>query len=441
METVVAEKHTEQIDLTPRRPQTLEESGLRLDLIVQLQLKALHAAGELLGVDMADRLGLPFVVIEPGIDTMKAQKLCEIVSGSSIGPPSYTYRITDLGRERAQAALATNLYHGLAPITLSAYRTYMNAFAKHAGGRISAEMIRKAFSHLVLAESVLNQLGPAVNSGHSLFVYGPPGNGKTVIAEAIGRLMPGELWVPYAIEIDGAIIQLFDPINHPRIEEPADRSILAKSDDIDRRWIRCKRPTVTVGGELAIEELDLTYNPVSGFYRAPIQMVANGGVLVIDDFGRQKASPRDLLNRWIHPLESRVDYLTLQSGQKIDVPFNVLPVFATNIKPIELVDEAFLRRIQYKVFAQNPTEDEYAAIFEGVCREKDLEYDRALVRHLRERIMKPRNIAMRGCQARDLINQSLSLAQYLGEPRRLTIPLLEAACATYFVDEEQGISR
>jgi len=288
---------------------------------------------------------------------------------------------------------------------------------------------------------VLNQLGPAVNSGHSLFVYGPPGNGKTVIAEAIGRLMPGELWVPYAIEVEGAVIQLFDPINHQRIEEPDDRSILAKSDDIDRRWIRCKRPTVTVGGELAIEELDLTYNPVSGFYRAPIQMVANGGVLVIDDFGRQKASPRDLLNRWIHPLESRVDYLTLQSGQKIDVPFHVLPVFATNIKPVELVDEAFLRRIQYKVFAQNPTEDEYAAIFEGVCREKNLEYDRAIVRHLRERIMQPRNIAMRGCQARDLINQSLSLAQYLGEPRRLTIPLLEAACATYFVDEEQGISR
>ena len=247
--------------------------------------------------------------------------------------------------------------------------------------------------------------------------------------------------MPHAVSVDGHIIRVFDPVYHERLDDEAVSEGLARADGFDRRWVPCRRPLVTVGGELTLDTLELGYSPSAGFYRAPLQMVANGGVLVIDDFGRQKASPRDLLNRWIHPLESRVDYLTLQSGQKIDVPFNVLPVFATNIKPIELVDEAFLRRIQYKVFAQNPTEDEYAAIFEGVCREKNLEYDRAIVRHLRERIMQPRNIAMRGCQARDLINQSLSLAQYLGEPRRLTIPLLEAACATYFVDEEQGISR
>jgi len=425
---------------SPVRPESIEETGLRFDLVVQLLLKALHSAGELVGTEMADRLGLSFAVIEPAIDALKAQQLCEIVGGSTIGPPSYRYRITTMGRERALAALAGSLYHGPAPVPVDQYRRYMAAFTAATAGRISPAMVRAAFSHLVLSDHVLNQLGPAVNSGHSLFVYGPPGNGKTVIAQAIGRLLEGEIWIPYALEVDGSIIQVFDPINHERVPERGVRSAIETADPFDRRWMRCQRPTVTVGGELTMEELDLSYSPVSGFYRAPMQVIANGGVLVIDDFGRQKCSPRELLNRWIHPLESRVDYLTLQSGQKIDVPFNVLPVFATNIKPVELVDEAFLRRIQYKVFAVNPTEDEFSQIFRGVCEERGVEFDPAIVRHLLDRVMKPRNIAMRGCHPRDLVGQSLSLAQYLDEPKRLTIPLLEAACATYFVDEEQGIS-
>jgi hypothetical protein len=424
----------------PVRPRNIDETGLRFDLILQLLLKALHSAGELLGTEMADRTGLSFAVIEPVIDAMKTQQLCEIVGGSTIGPPSYRYRITSLGRERAQAALASSLYHGPAPVPLDQYRTYMKAFGAATTGRISPAMVRKAFSHLVLSDHVLNQLGPAVNSNHSMFVYGPPGNGKTVIAQAIGKLLEGELWVPYALEVDGAIIHVFDPVNHEKLPDAGPPSAIQAPDPFDRRWIRCKRPTVTVGGELSMEELDLTYSAVAGFYRAPVQVIANGGVLVIDDFGRQKCSPRELLNRWIHPLESRVDYLTLQSGQKIDIPFMVLPVFATNIKPVELVDEAFLRRIQYKIFAENPTEAEFIEIFHGVCRERDLEFDPAIVRHLLDGVMRPRGIAPRGCHPRDLVNQTLSLAQYLDEPRRLTIPLLESACATYFVDEEQGIS-
>jgi hypothetical protein len=400
----------------------------------------LNAAGDLTGTELADALGLPFSAVDDAIESMKVQRLCEIVGGSVIGPPSYRYRISSLGRDRALAALAHNMYIGPAPVPLALYSEYMRQFSEDTRKRISMEMVRQAFSHLVLSENVLNQLGPAVNSGHSLFIYGPPGNGKTVISQAIGQLMSGDLWIPHAVEVDGAIIKLYDPINHQRLEEPGPGHGIEAEHQYDRRWVRCRRPVVTVGGELTMEGLDLTYSRVSGFYRAPMQMLANGGVLVIDDFGRQRCSPQELLNRWIHPLEGRVDYLTLQSGQKIDVPFLVLPVFATNIKPAELVDEAFLRRIQYKIFAENPTSDDFTQIFKNVCGEKNLEFDPAIVRHVIEATLEPRNIALRGCQPRDLINMALALAQYRDEPRHLTIPLLEAACASYFVDEDQGLS-
>jgi hypothetical protein len=210
---------------------------------------------------------------------------------------------------------------------------------------------------------------------------------------------------------------------------------------VDRRWVRAKRPLVTVGGELELESLDLTFSTVSGFYRAPLQIIANGGALVIDDFGRQKCSPQALLNRWITPLEARVDFLTLQSGQKVEIPFMVLPIFATNIKPAELVDEAFLRRIHYKVFAESPTTEQFIQIFENVCKERDLKFELPLVRHLIEKVYPARKLELRGCHPRDLVDHALSLAKYRGEPHRLTIPLLEGACDGYFVDEDQGVTR
>ena len=215
--------------------------------------------------------------------------------------------------------------------------------------------MRKAFSHLVISQRVLDQLGPAVNAGHSMFVYGPPGNGKTVISQAIHNLLDGDISIPHALEVEGSIIRFFDPVNHEPIDESRSTTSLDLGDDGDRRWVRCRRPMVMVGGELTLDQLELSYSPTLGFYRAPVQAVANGGVLVIDDFGRQPCSPRELLNRWIVPLESRVDFLTLQTGQKFDMPFMTLIVFATNIRPAELVDEAFLRRIHYKIFAESPT--------------------------------------------------------------------------------------
>jgi predicted ATPase with chaperone activity len=423
----------------PQAPSSLAEAGLSLDLMTQLTLKHLHFSGELKGSEVAARLGVNFSVVEPALEFLKGQHQVEVAGGAITGSASYRYRITDAGRARVGLFLQTNQYVGVAPVPYEQYRRYMRDFVASAPRTATRERVRAALSHLVVSQPVLDQLGPAINSGHSMFVYGPPGNGKTVIAQAVRKLLTGDIAIPYAIEVEGAIIRVFDPVNHEPIDEPEDgRERLDMSCRQDRRWVRCKRPMVMVGGELTLTALELSYNPTTGFYRAPIQAVANGGILVIDDFGRQQCAPRDLLNRWIVPLESRVDFLTLQSGQKFEVPFGVLVVFATNIKPSELVDEAFLRRIRYKVYAEGPTIPEFMQIFENCCRERKLLFDRALVEQLLREYYEPRKIAPRGCHPRDLIDQSLSLADYRGEPRRLTSELLDAACAGYFVDEREG---
>jgi predicted ATPase with chaperone activity len=425
----------------PLAPTTYHEAGLTLDMLIQLALKTLHFAGELTGVELARRLGLNFSVIEPAIDFLKTEHQLEIGSGTMMGRASYRYRITDAGRQRATLFLESNHYVGVAPVPFAQYQRYMHDFANTAPKSATRDRVREAFSHLVISQPVLDQLGPAINAGHSMFVYGPPGNGKTVISQAIRKLLHGAIAIPHAIEVEGSIIRFFDPVNHEPIEVPESDDQEQRLDlgtRRDQRWVLCRRPMVMVGGELTLEALELSYSANTGFYRAPVQAVANGGVLVIDDFGRQQVAPRDLLNRWIVPLESRVDFLTLQSGQKFELPFMVLVIFATNIKPADLVDEAFLRRIHYKVFAESPTVAEFLQIFENCCRERQLPFDRAVVQDLLKTYYEPRQIPLRGCQPRDLIDQVLSLAEYLGEPRQLTRELLGAACASYFVDEREA---
>ena len=414
---------------------SLEEAGLSLDLVLQLVLKTLHFSGELTGSDLARRLGLEFPVITPALDLLKAQHQIAIVGGGIVGGASYRYRITDNGRTRAALFLETSHYVGTAPVPLAQYQAYLKAFRAATPKGAQRQQVRDAFSHLVISDAVLDQLGPAINAGHSMFVYGPPGNGKTVISQAIHNLLEGSIDIPYALEIEGAIVRLFDPVNHEPLASEDDGDSLTSLLAGDRRWIRCKRPMVMVGGELTLDSLELSYNPTTGFYRAPVQAIANGGVLVIDDFGRQQCSPRDLLNRWIVPLESRVDFLTLQSGQKFELPFMTLIVFATNIRPAELVDEAFLRRIQYKIFAESPTVEDYKKIFAGCCRDLGATADDGLVEQVLLQYYRPRKIALRGCHPRDLIKQSLSLASYLNRPPHLTYDLIEAACNSYFVNE------
>lgn len=422
----------------PPAPASVAESGLNVDLLIQLALKTLHLAGTLTGLDLSSRLGVPFSVIEPALDELKWQHHCEIVSGSILGGPAFRYRITDKGRERAALFLQNNHYVGVAPVPLAQYSAYMERFREAVVNDVSPSSVRSAFEHLVLSDRVLDQLGPAVRAGRSLFIYGPPGNGKTVIAQAIGNLLGGDIAIPHALEVEGAIIRFYDPVSHcavpagGREDEPPRLDLGAGSD---RRWIRCRRPAIMAGGELTLDGLEVRYTPSAGFYRAPIQAIANGGILVIDDFGRQHCSPHDLLNRWIVPLETGHDYLTLQTGLKFDIPFAAFVIFATNIRPTELVDEAFLRRIQYKVFAESPTRADFIRIFENYCRSLDLPFDAALVEQMLEDRFRPRGVALRGCQPRDLVNQALAMAEYRGHPRQLTSELLTAACDGYFVDD------
>ena len=424
----------------PEAPQTLEDAGIGLDLVLQLTLKSLHFTGELTGTELARRLGLEFPVIQPALDLLKTQQQVAISGGGIVGGASYRYRITDAGRIRAALFLESSHYVGVAPVPLAQYQAYMSAYRASAPRGATCERVRRAFSHLVISDAVLDQLGPAINAGHSMFVYGPPGNGKTVISQAIHNLLEGDIAIPHALEVEGSIVRLFDPVNHEALTSDDDEQSLTHAPAGDRRWLRCRRPMVMVGGELTLEALELSYNSTAGFYRAPVQAVANGGVLVIDDFGRQQCSPRELLNRWIVPLESRVDYLTLQTGQKFELPFMTLVVFATNIRPAELVDEAFLRRIQYKIFAESPTVEDFKQIFATCCRDLGATAEAGLVERVLLDYYRPRKIALRGCQPRDLIKQALSLASYLNRPPHLTFELLEAACNSYFVsDREESV--
>ena len=417
----------------PPAPRTIEQTGLSADLILQMVTKTLHFAGELVGTVLADRLGVTFQVIEPALEMLKRERHCEIIGGAMVGSSSYKYRLTDAGRVRAALFIEDNHYVGALPVPIEQYQAYMALLPDSA--EATREAVRRAFAHLVLSDRMLDQLGPAVAAWHSLFVYGPPGNGKTVISQAIRNLLHGDMAIPHAISVEGHIIRVFDPVNHEAIGEAGtDSTVLERSEPVDGRWVRCRRPLVTVGGELTLDALELGYSPLSGFYRAPLQAIANGGVLVLDDFGRQQASPRDLLNRWIVPLESRVDYLTLQTGQKFQMPFKVFAVFATNLKPADLVDEAFLRRIQYKVLAESPTLPEFVQIFENYCRMKEIAYEPQAAEELASDL-RQRGLRLRGCHPRDLIEHALALGRYLDKPPVMTFELLAAASASYFVED------
>jgi Magnesium chelatase, subunit ChlI len=433
---VKAEVSTWRRGLMPPAPRTLAESGLTFDQVLQLVIKLLHVAGDLSGAELGERLGLSYSVLEPVLQHLRTTYLCEVLGGGLVGGPSFIYRASEAGRARAMLFLEQNRYVGAAPVPFRQYELYMRAFDEQSTPRrVTRAEVQRALSHLVLGDRVVDQLGPAVNGGHSLFVYGPPGNGKTVIAQGVKNLLHGDIAIPHAIEQDGHLVQVYDPVVHEVRIAPVPEH-LDTGDQPDGRWLRCRRPLVTVGGELTLSSLELSLDAAAGYFRAPIQLAANGGVLVIDDFGRQRCSPVELLNRWITPLESRTDYLTLTSGQKLPVPFVVLVVLATNIKPIELVDEAFLRRIHYKVFAESPTAAEFKLIFSRCCRERDIEYDEPMADRLVGQYLHRRGIALRGCQPRDLIDRALALADYLGQPRQLTDALLRSACESYFLDDQ-----
>jgi len=423
----------------PLPPATIAETGLHPDTLAQLMLKTL-IAGESSGTQLAENMRLPYSVLDAMIQHARVEKLIEVRGASGAGNAGYRYALTDLGRDRAMQFLDINRYVGPAPVPLSQYNAYVRA-SMAARPWIDKDRLGTGFSELVVSEEMYDKLGPAVNSGKSLFLYGAPGNGKTVVAEGIGRALGSDMHIPFAIDVDGQTITMFDPVNHVSTSAAgAQHSVIAVAA-YDRRWEQVRRPVVVVGGELTLEMLDLTFNPISKFYEAPIQMKAIGGVFVVDDFGRQRIPPRDLLNRWIVPLESRIDFLTLHTGRKFEVPFNVFIIFATNLQPESLADEAFLRRIPYKIRAKNPTAEEYVKIFELNCRKRGLAFDPVMVEYLMRKYYQPRKLQMRACHPRDLLEHVVDMCRYQNRAPAITRDLLDAACASYFLEESDSQSR
>src|SRR5262245_29866452 len=379
----------------PSSPETLKEAGLSMGLLTDLILRTLYQRGVMLGLDLARFLCLPFKIVEEGIRFLKDMKLIEVTGGELIGRVSYKFDLTDLGRQRAHDATQQCAYVGPAPVPLEDYveQTYRQAVT---GLACTPEALRACFSHLVLKEELFNAIGPAIISGKSVFIYGPPGNGKTAMARAIGEFMNrsgGAIYIPYALQAEGGIITIYDPSLHQTDEDTrgaediADARIkeLLNTGTVDARWVRIHRPVIVTGGELNLDMLDLRYNQAANFYQAPLHVKANGGVFLIDDFGRQLVSPKELLNRWILPLEDRHDFLTLASGKKFEVPFEQLIIFSTNLDPKDLVDDAFLRRIRHKVEIQAPTREVYERIFAGVVKRLGMNHCPPAVDYLYER--------------------------------------------------------
>ncbi|MDX1579812.1 MAG: ATP-binding protein, partial [Gemmatimonadota bacterium] len=308
--------------------------------------------------------------------------------------------------------------------------------------RITRDEVVEGFRHLVLDEDFIETIGPAINSGKSVFLYGHPGNGKTIIAEAIAEMFGGDLYVPHSILVEGDVVQVYDPVFHQLIRDDGKetgKDFLRSPDEHDQRFLHCERPVVIVGGELTLDQLELQHDPDTGVFRAPPQVKANGGVFVIDDFGRQRVRPRDLLNRWMYPLERQMDFLSLPTGQKLAVPFDTLLVFATNLNPADLVEEAFLRRIRYKIFVESPSKDQFAEIFRRTAAAKEIPFREDAIEFVYQNFYQKLGISPRKCHPRDLLNQIVDMSGYLDLEPEMSDDLLRRACHGYFMDSAMSM--
>ncbi len=391
----VVEWDTNPAPEAPLSPESLKESGLTSGFICDMLLRTIYSRGVMLGRDLSQYLCLPFKVIREPLRFLKDEKLIQVDGGDLVGDVSYRFSLTELGRDRAKSCMEQCAYIGPAPVPIEDYveQCYRQSVT---GLQCFPESLKAPFGHLVLKEDMFTAIGPAIISGRSVFIYGPPGNGKTAMARAIGDFMNtagGSIYIPYAFVADNNIITVFDPSLHviddtaTEYLDESDATVrkLLNTGALDQRWVRIRRPVIVTGGELNLQMLDLRYNAEAKFYQAPIHFKANGGVFLIDDFGRQLVSPKDLLNRWILPLEDRHDFLTVASGKKFQVPFEQLIIFSTNLDPKALVDDAFLRRIRHKVGINAPQRDVYERIFAANCKRLGMNYDSGAVDYLYER--------------------------------------------------------
>jgi hypothetical protein len=431
----------------PLAPANLQDCGLSLIQVCDLLLKQLYLGGHLLSVEMARQARLPFPVIDEALQFLKDEKCAEVTSGEIIGRVSYRFALTDLGRVRARESFEQCRYVGPAPVPLEHY--VKQCLLQTVTGTVCGlEALQNAFANLIIPSSLLEELGPAVCSGKSIFLYGPPGNGKTMVAKGLGRFLNqhgGEIYIPYAIQAENSIITVYDPTVHTATDNDDlhgaemgggnnaqnNTQRIMHANPPDLRWRRIRRPVVITGGELKLEMLDLRYNSTSNYYQAPMHIKANGGVFLIDDFGRQMVSPRDLLNRWIIPLEERIDHLTLATGRTFQVPFEQLIIFSTNLDPKQLVDDAFLRRIRHKILIDSPSRYVYTAIFEYECRVRKLAFSQESLNYL-YRAYYDAGRAPRASDPRDLLEIVVSICRFRGVETQLNEALISEAALRFF---------
>ena len=405
------------------KPRSVSETGVREVVLEDLALKTLYASGPFSVIELSRRTRLSFEVANDLFSRMRGKLLCEVVGMVSNVPK---IAITSQGRSRAVELLSQCQYYGAAPVSLSGYVEQVRKQSVR-NVKVGPADVERAFDHLVFESKTLAQFGTALNSGAPIFLYGPPGTGKTAAAESLSRVLAkDEVWIPFAIEVDGEIITVYDPVIHRPTTEP-------EHNNYDERWVRCQRPTVLVGGELTVEMLDLQYNPGTKFYVGPMQMKANNGLLIIDDLGRQRIRPEELLNRWVVPLDRRIEFLTMAGGKKIEIPFEMLVVFASNRNPMELMDPAFLRRIQTKIHIGPISSEQFSEIFRRVAADHGIKADQAILNSLISVIRDTLKQDLIACQPRDLVSQVCWAAQYEGRKPELDKVSLMRAVDAYFL--------
>jgi DNA-binding MarR family transcriptional regulator len=420
--------------VVPPLPETLADTGIPESIIEQLILKYLYFRGELVGREIAASLGLQFSLIDELLETLKRQQKVAVKKSLGMGNSSGLFALTEAGRAATREHLEYNQYMGPAPVPLYQYAEVVRR-QRLAENWLNPDSLRAAFKHLVVEEDILAQIGPAVNSNKSFLIYGQPGNGKTALAESLFRVDSAPIYMPYAIECQGNLIQVYDPIYHQKIEEQEDiLSAISRDHNYDRRWFKCRRPFIVTGGELTLDMLDLSYNKVSKIYDAPFQVKANNGIYLIDDFGRQKATPAEILNRWIVPMERRIDYLSFESGGKMTVPFEAFLIFSTNLRPDNLGDEAFLRRIQYKMFLRSPRAPEFLSIFQRFAESRELKFDPAVTQEFMRKHYLEGGKKFRRCHPRDVISHAIDIINFEGLPWELTGDVLDRAFYSCFVE-------